>query len=178
MRSVNSPTNQDFHGLVEHFLALPSRDRIAIFGELLCAADICTYVESMLCAPQNTLVVHDPAPDLAGVMHLVFRANYSVLSLSVASWARRQGIGSLLLRRAVQLAQLREANILYVRNLGNPGFRRLVQRMGIPVAWGSDARSAQLELPSDKQDRPRNPHYDDGTSQDEHLLPQLDEVCD
>ncbi len=148
MRNASCPTSLDFHNLVAHFLALSTRDRVLRFGELLSAADICAYVESMLREPQSVLVVREPIPDLAGVLHLVFSGGAAVLGLSVASWARGQGVGSLLLQRAVRMAQSREARIVYVRNLSsNPELRRLAQRMGLSVAWAPDRSSTQLELP-------------------------------
>ncbi len=140
MRNLSNPTSLDFHSLVEHFLALSSRDRILRFGKLLSAADICDYVDSMLRAPKSTLMVREPLPDLAGVMNLVFHRDIAVLGLSVACWARGQGIGALLLHQAALLAQMREVRVLYACNLrGNPALRRLAQRIGFNVACVPDA---------------------------------------
>jgi len=148
MRSASCPTREDFHKLVEHFLALSSQERLARFGELLSAADICAYVEGLLREPQCALVVRDPQPDLAGVMHLEFRDGAALLGLSVAGWARSQGIGSLLLDGAVSLARARGLNMIYMRNLsGNPPLRRLLLLAGINIAWAPDASSTQLDLP-------------------------------
>jgi len=134
MRYATIPTPDDFHGLVEHYLALSSRDRILRFGRLMSAADLCSYVDAMLRAPHEALVVREPVPDLAGVMHLTHRGGISVLGLSVASWARGQGIGSLLLRHAVRRAQLRATRVIYVANLSeNTPLRRLGQRAGVNV---------------------------------------------
>jgi len=148
MRCATSPTKDDFHALVEHFLALSPRDRILRFGRLVSAADICSTVESILRNPRDALLVHEPMRDLAGVMHMSYKGSIALLGLSVASWARGQGIGSLLLQRAVLFAQLRETKIVYVRKLSsNPEMRRLAQRMGLNVAWSPNASCTQLELP-------------------------------
>jgi len=122
------------------------------------AADICSYVDAMLRAPHEALVVREPVPDLAGVMHLTHRGGITVLGLSVASWARGQGIGSLLLSHAVRRAQLRATKVVYVPNLSeNAQLRRLGQRSGVNVICHAKPTATRkvgaLGLPHPHRDR-------------------------
>jgi GNAT superfamily N-acetyltransferase len=146
MRSVICPTHLHFHDLASHFLALTAGDRFLRFGWVMTDVDIVAYVESLLQSIGNVFVVTEPAPDVAGVLHLDFTSCGADLGLSVAAWARGKGIGTLLLERAGDLAANRGANTLFVRNLNfNTALRRLARHAGMRIACAPGTRSNQLE---------------------------------
>jgi GNAT superfamily N-acetyltransferase len=149
MRSVICPTHLHFHDLASHFLALTAGDRFLRFGWVLTDVDIVAYVESLLQSVGNVFVVVEPAPDIAGVLHVDFTSDGAELGLSVAAWARGKGIGSLLLERAERLAGARGVRTLFVRNLNfNVPLRRLARHAGMRIACAPGAASADFEVPA------------------------------
>ena len=146
MRSVICPTHLHFHDLASHFLALTAGDRFLRFGWVMTDVDIVAYVESLLQSIGNVFVVAEPAPDIAGVLHVDFTSGGADLGLSVAAWARGKGIGTLLLERAEVLATSRGVATLFVRNLNfNTALRRLARHAGIQIACAPGVGSDQLE---------------------------------
>ena len=146
MRSVICPTHLHFHDLASHFLALTAGDRFLRFGWVMTDVDIVAYVESLLQSIGNVFVVAEPAPDIAGVLHVDFTSGGADLGLSVAAWARGKGIGTLLLERAEVLATSRAVNTLFVRNLNfNTALRRLARHAGMQIACAPGVGSDQLE---------------------------------
>lgn len=151
MRSAICPTHLHFHDLASHFLALTANDRYLRFGWVLSDWDIVTYVETLLNSTGNVFVVLEPAPDISGVLHLELHDGGADLGLSVSAWARRQGIGSLLLERAALLASARGVRTLFARSLNhNAALRGLALRAGMQVACAPSIRSAQPERPADR----------------------------
>jgi GNAT superfamily N-acetyltransferase len=146
MRSAICPTHLHFHDLASHFLALTAGDRFLRFGWVMTDVDIVAYVESLLQSIGNVFVVTEPAPDIAGVLHVDFTSCGADLGLSVAAWARGKGIGTLLLEQAEVLASNRGVNTLFVRNLNfNTALRRLAHHAGMRIACAPGTRSTQLE---------------------------------
>jgi GNAT superfamily N-acetyltransferase len=146
MRSVICPTHLHFHDLASHFLALTAGDRFLRFGWVMTDVDIVAYVETLLQSIGNVFVVAEPAPDIAGVLHVDFTSGGADLGLSVAAWARGKGIGTLLLERAEVLATSRAVTTLFVRNLNfNTALRRLARHAGMQIACAPGVGSDQLE---------------------------------
>lgn len=149
MRSAICPTHLHFHDMASHFLALAANDRYLRFGWVLSDWDIVAYVETLLNSTGNMFVVVEPAPDISGVLHLEFHGGGADLGLSVSAWARRQGIGSLLLERAALLASARGVRTLFARSLNhNAALRGLALHAGMQVAC---APSARLERPTARE---------------------------
>lgn len=146
MRSVICPTHLHFHDLASHFLALTAGDRFLRFGWVMTDVDIVAYVETLLQSMGTVFAVVEPAPDVAGVLHVDFTNSGAELGLSVAAWARGKGIGSLLLERAERLASDRGVRTLFVRNLSfNVALRRLAMHAGMQIACAPAARSSDLD---------------------------------
>jgi len=157
MRTAICPTQLHFHELIGHFLAMGSNDRLLRFGGVMSDAWIVSYVESLFASAESVLVVVEPGGNISGALHLESTDCGVVLGLSVSSWARRLGIGTLLLQRAGLLARTRGLKTLFIRNLSlNTALQRLVLRLGMSVACASTALSTRLEVPAtSKRDTPR-----------------------
>jgi len=153
MRTAISPTYFDFHEVAYHFLKLTATDRLLRFGRLISDLEIVAYVEAFYLRSDPVFVVMGPWPSIAGAAHLEVTDRGAVLGLSVSSWARRQGIGTLLLDRACLFASSRGISTFFVRNLSaNMALRSLAQRVGMRVAWAPNAKSTQVELPAGSRD--------------------------
>jgi GNAT superfamily N-acetyltransferase len=145
MRTVICPTQLHFHDLASHFLALSAGDRFLRFGWVISDVDIVAYVEGLLQSIGSVFVVVEPAPDIAGALHIELSKRDGDLGLSVAAWARGKGIGTLLLQRAGLMASTQGVRTLFVRNLNsNEGLRRLARQVGMQVACAPGARSTPL----------------------------------
>jgi GNAT superfamily N-acetyltransferase len=145
MRTVICPTQLHFHDLASHFLALSAGDRFLRFGWVISDVDIVAYVEGLLQSIGSVFVVVEPAPDIAGALHIELAKRDGDLGLSVAAWARGKGIGTLLLQRAGLMASARGVRTLFVRNLNsNEALRRLARHVGMQVACAPGARSTPL----------------------------------
>jgi GNAT superfamily N-acetyltransferase len=148
MRTAISATYSDFHELAYHFLTLTATDRLLLFGRLISDLEIVAYVEALYLKGDPVFVVMGPWPSIAGAVHLETTDRGATLGLSVSDWARRQGIGTLLLERACLFASSRGINTFYVRNLSaNMALRSLAHRVGMKVAWAPNAESTQVDLP-------------------------------
>jgi len=153
MRSAIYPTQLHFHDLASHFLALTAADRFLRFGWVMSDMELVAYVEALLQSIGNVFIVTEPAPDIAGVLHLDVGRCATDLGLSVAAWARGKGIGTLLLERAGLLARARGIRTLFVRNLSfNAALRRLAHRAGMQVACAPSAQPTRLEVPASGED--------------------------
>jgi GNAT superfamily N-acetyltransferase len=147
MRTAICPTQLHFRKLVNHFVGLTSGDRFLRFGWVATDVDIVSYVESLFESAARVFVAIEPDGDISGVLHLEFTEAGANLGLSVSSWARNQGIGSLLLQRAGLLVRARGLNALFVRNLRfNTALQRLAFRLGINVACTARALIARSQI--------------------------------
>jgi RimJ/RimL family protein N-acetyltransferase len=163
MRTAICPTNSDFHELAYHFLTLSAGDQLLRFGELRSDLELVEYADTLLRRSEVVFVVMEPAPSIAGVVHLQFAQSGVNLGLSVSDWARGQGIGTLLLERTVLFASSFGIGTLYARELSeNSGLRNLATRAGMNVAWVLPDGSTRLDFPAGR----RNPipsHCDAGS---------------
>jgi GNAT superfamily N-acetyltransferase len=149
MRTAICPTYVHFHEVARHFLSLTASDRFLRFGWMISDVDIVAYVEALFHKTDTAFVVAEPAPDIAGAVHLEFTDCGVDLGLSVSAWARGKGIGTLLLEQAGLLARSRGVSTLFVRNLGfNEALKHLAHRVGMKVACAPDACSTRMELPA------------------------------
>ena len=149
MRTAICPTPLHFHDLVGHFLALSPNDRVLRFGGAMSDAWIVAYVESLLASAEPVLVVIERGGDISGALHLESIDGGVVLGLSVSTWARRLGIGTLLLHRAGLMTRVRGFKTLFVRNLNlNPPLQQLALRLGMSVACATTALITRLEAPA------------------------------
>ncbi len=149
MRTAICPTQLHFHDLVGHFLAMSSNDRFLRFGGVMSDAWIVAYVESLFASAEPVLVVVERGEDISGAPHLESTGCGVVLGLSVSAWARRLGIGTLLLQRAGPMTCARGFKTLFVRNLNlNTPLQQLAMRLGMSVACASTASITRLEVPA------------------------------
>lgn len=91
--------------------------------------------KSLLRQPHAALFVAETAGSIAGYAAVWFVADEAELGdLAVHPDFRRGGIGSLLLRRALDEARTRAIRVLYLEvRAGNEGARRLYERSGFEV---------------------------------------------
>ena len=158
MRAAICPTELHFHDLIGHFLAMASNDRFLRFGGVMSDAWIVAYVESLFASAEPVLVVVEPGGDISGALHLESTDSTDcgvVLGLSVSAWARRLGIGTLLLQRAGLMTRGRGFNTMFVRNLNlNAALQQLALRLGMSVACASTALITRFEVPATSKREP------------------------
>jgi acetyltransferase (GNAT) family protein len=140
MRIAMCPTQLHFRKLANHFVGLTSGDRFLRFGWVATDVDLVAYVESLFVSAASVFAVVEPDGDISGVLHLEFTNVGANLGLSVSSWARNQGIGTVLLQQAGLLACAQRLKTLFARNLNfNPALQQLALRLGMNVACTSNA---------------------------------------
>jgi hypothetical protein len=140
MRTAICPTPLHYHDLAHHFLALGSGDRLLRFGRVMTDLEIVDYVESLFVSAAHVFVVVEPDRDISGVLHLESTDRGPVVGLSVSSWGRNEGIGTLLLQRAGLAARAQGLKMLFARNLNlNTALQQLALRLGMNVACSSSA---------------------------------------
>jgi GNAT superfamily N-acetyltransferase len=148
MRTAVRPTKSDFHELADHFLTLPAVDKVLRFGELRSDRELVEYADALLRRGETVFVVREPALSIAGVVHLQGTRTGVQLGLSVSDWARGQGIGTLLLERAVSFASALGVGTLYARKLSqNPALRSLTMHVGMNLAWVLPDGSTRFDFP-------------------------------
>jgi len=134
MRTTISPTQLHFHDLAAHFLALGLGDRFLRFGWEITDEQIVAYVESLFLCGDNVLLVVEPDGDVSSVLHLESMGCGVTIGLSVSTWARNMGIGTLLLPQAGLFAREQGLDTLFARNLNiNSELQRLARRVGMRV---------------------------------------------
>ena len=147
MRTAMRPTQLHFRRLASHFVSLTSGDRFLRFGWVATDVDIVAYVERLFVSAASVFAVVEPDADISGVLHLEFVDGRANVGLSVSSWARNQGIGTLLLQRAGVLACARGLHTLFVRNLNfNSALQQLALRLGMKLACRPGAPIACTEM--------------------------------
>ena len=125
--------------LLEHFLALSRRDAYLRFGGYTGSASIEAYVRGIDFARSTVLGVFDAELRLQGVLHLCPSGGVVELGISVLADARRQGIGTLLLRRALGHARLIGAERLFMHCLAeNEDLMRLARAAGAQISFSRD----------------------------------------
>ncbi len=136
-----------FHDLVTHFLALPQQDRQLRFGRTMTDEAVIDYVGAIDFERHAVYAVVDPVLDIAGALHLAADGEYGIdLGLSVLPQARGSGIGTGLLRYAVQVARERGLARLFVHDLArNDAMRRVARRAGVPVVTSHSGVNGALQ---------------------------------
>ena len=140
MKTAIAPKQHQFHPLAAHFLALEPGDRFLRFGWAITDSQIVRYVESLLATGDSVYVVIEPDGEISGVLHLESMGCGVTVGLTVSAWARRTGIGTQLLRQAIEHARVHGLRTLFVRNLNlHTALRRLALRLRMKVASTSRA---------------------------------------
>jgi hypothetical protein len=139
--------------------------------------EIVAYVESLFVSTDTVLVVVEPDREISGVLHLESMGCGVNLGLSVSSWARNLGLGTLLLQRAGVHARARGLTALFVRNLNfNTALQGLALRLGMRIACAPDSTTSP-EVPAANGHRPRLDEFQGKiTLADESLRPQWNGV--
>ena len=143
MRTAICPTQVHFRRLAGHFLSLTSGDRLLRFGSVLTDIDIVAYLEQLFVSATRMFAVVEPDQGISGVATLEFTERDATLGLSVSSWARNLGIGTLLLEQAGRVARARGPKTLFVRNLRfNTALQQLALSLGMNVVCAAGALAA------------------------------------
>jgi GNAT superfamily N-acetyltransferase len=179
MRTATYPTQLQFHDLAAHFLALSPAERFLRFGWAITDAQIVAYVESLLAMDDCVFVVVEPDRDISGVLHLESMGCGVTVGLSVSAWARKMGIGTLLLRRAAEEARARGLKTLFARNLNlNAELRRLALRLGMNLACAPQELATSLGTLDRRRYDGRADRFDAGiTLADDSLRSQWNGVA-
>ena len=134
--------------LLEHFCALSRRDAYLRFGTFAGPESIAAYVASIDFWRSTVLGVFGDELEVLGVTHLCPVDGVVELGISVLACARRTGIGTLLLRRALGHARLIGANRLFMHCLAeNEGLMRLARRAGAQIAFSHDEADGYIDIP-------------------------------
>jgi GNAT superfamily N-acetyltransferase len=134
--------------LVEHFLALPMKNRCLRFATSLAPRVIATYVDGIDFGRDAVFGVHDDHSALVGVAHVAFEDDLAELGLSVLPAHRGRGVGGALFNRAVAHVRDRCIPRLFLHCLsGNAPIMRIEQRFGMAIVEGAGGTDAHLKLP-------------------------------
>ena len=134
--------------LVEHFLALPMKDRGLRFGTALAPRVIAAYVDGIDFHRDAVFGVHDDRLVLVGAAHVAFGDDVAELGLSVLPAHRCRGIGGALFKRAMAHARNRCIPRLFMHFLsGNAPILRIARRFGMDIVARASEADAHLKLP-------------------------------
>jgi GNAT superfamily N-acetyltransferase len=135
--------------LLAHFRALSTHDVYLRFGAHLSRESVDAYVTGIDFATATVLGVYGNELELLGVAHLAPDGRTVELGLSVVSAARRRGIGTLLMRRALGYARRLGATRMFTHCLAeNEDLMRLVRSAGGHIVFSGDEADAYIELPA------------------------------
>jgi GNAT superfamily N-acetyltransferase len=131
-----------------HFLALSRRDAYLRFGTFLAPDSIIAYVDGIDFERSTVLGVFGDDLELVGVAHLCPDNGVVELGISVLEHARRRGIGTLLMRRALGHARLIGASRLFMHCLAeNDDLMRLARAAGADVSLHHDEADGYIRVP-------------------------------
>ncbi len=134
--------------LLAHFGDLSRRDAYLRFGNYQSAESIAGYVGAIDFARSTVLGVYADDLQLLGVAHLCPAGGAVELGISVLARARRRGIGTLLMRRALGSARLLCADRLLMRCLAeNDDLMRLARAAGAELAFDHDEVDGYIRVP-------------------------------
>ncbi len=171
MRTTVFPTQPQLHDLAAHFLALDAGDRFLRFGWPITDSQILAYVESLSALGDSVFVVVESDGDISGVLHLESMGCGVTVGLSVSTWARKMGIGTLLLQQAGEVAREQGLKTLFVRHLNlNTQLRRLARHLGMSVACAPESIGTGFEVAPVERGRSR-PFRKELTLADDSLRP-------
>jgi GNAT superfamily N-acetyltransferase len=133
--------------LVEHFLALPMKDRNLRFGTALAPGGIAAYVDRIDFDRDAVFGVHDDRLSLVGVAHVALEDDLAELGLSVLPAHRRRGLGGALFERAMAYARNRCMPRLFMHFLSeNAPIMRIARRFGMHIVARGVETDAHLKL--------------------------------
>jgi GNAT superfamily N-acetyltransferase len=131
-----------------HFLALSRRDAYLRFGNFVGPESIGAYVDGIDFAASTVLGVYGDELELLGVAHLCPQDRIVELGISVLAGARRHGIGTLLMRRALGHARLVGAQRLFMHCLAeNEDLMRLARAAHAEISFSHDEADGFIHLP-------------------------------
>jgi GNAT superfamily N-acetyltransferase len=134
--------------LLAHFGALSRRDAYLRFGTYLSVESIAGYVCGIDFARSTVLGVYADDLQLLGVAHLCPAGGVVELGVSVLARARRRGMGTLLMRRALSCAHLLCADRLFMRCLAeNEDLMRLARAAGAELSFDHDEIDGYIRVP-------------------------------
>lgn len=135
--------------LLAHFCALSRRDSYLRFGTYVGAESIANYVNGMDFDRSTVLGVYDEGLELLGVAHLCPEQGVVELGISVLASARRRGIGTLLLRRALSHARMVGADRLFMHCLAENGdLMRLARAAHAEISFNHDEADGFILVPA------------------------------
>jgi GNAT superfamily N-acetyltransferase len=133
--------------LVEHFLALPMKDRSLRFGVALAPSVIAAYANAIDFDRDAVFGAHDHRLVLVGVAHVALEDNRAELALSVLPEHRCLGVGSALFKHAVAHARIRRIPRIFMQCLwGNAPIMRIARKFGMRIVAGDGNAEAHLQL--------------------------------
>ena len=134
--------------LMTHFAALSRRDRYLRFGSYRSAEAIAEYVNGIDFAGSAVLGVYGDELELLGVAHLCPGGALIELGISVLESARRRGVGTLLMRRALAHARLAGARRLFMHCLAENGdLLRLARAAHAEISISHDEADGFINVP-------------------------------
>ncbi|HUO80638.1 MAG TPA: GNAT family N-acetyltransferase [Steroidobacteraceae bacterium] len=135
--------------LITHFTALSRRDAYLRFGSHRSAEAIADYVNGIDFGRATVLGVYGDALELLGVAHLCPDGALIELGISVLARARRRGIGTLLMRRALAHARLVGAQRLFMHCLAeNDDLMRLARAARAEISISHDEADGFINVPA------------------------------
>ncbi|MEI8296842.1 MAG: GNAT family N-acetyltransferase [Pseudomonadota bacterium] len=134
--------------LLTHFLALSDRDSYLRFGGRLSTQAIDEYTRRIDYGSSTVLGIFGDELELLGVAHLCPQGGIVELGISVLPDHRRQGLGTLLLHRALGHARLIGASRLFMHCLAeNAALMRLATAAGAAISFSDGEADGFIELP-------------------------------
>lgn len=134
--------------LLAHFAALSRRDVYLRFGTYLSAESIAAYVNGIDFSRSTVLGVYGDELELLGVTHLCPEQGVIELGISVLANARRRGIGTLLMRRALSHARVVGAGQLFMHCLAeNADLMRLARAAHASISFSHDEADGFIHVP-------------------------------
>jgi GNAT superfamily N-acetyltransferase len=134
--------------LLAHFCALSRRDSYLRFGTYVGQDSIASYVNGIDFDRSTVLGVYDEGLELLGVAHLCPENDVVELGISVLASARRRGIGTLLLRRALSHARMIGAGRLFMHCLAENGeLMRLARAARAEISFSHDEADGYILVP-------------------------------
>jgi GNAT superfamily N-acetyltransferase len=135
--------------LRRHFAALTRPDLHLRFGGYRTPESLDAYVNGIDFQESTVLGVYDDELELLGAAHLSPQSDGHELGLSVLPAARGRGIGTVLLRRAIQHSRLAGAHQLYMHCLAeNDALMRLARAVGAKIIVSAGEADGVIEIPA------------------------------
>lgn len=140
---------REYHrpALEAHFLSLQAEDRRLRFGSNLPDEALLAYVRRIDFGRDGAFAVQDDRLRLVAVVHVANTGEAAELGLSVLPELRGQGLGQVLLKRAVTHLRNRGARVAYVHCLAENGaMMHLARKCGMRIGHDGGESDGRLEL--------------------------------